>query len=427
MKPVKSVNPADGARAGRENWAPWRAELEAADSTSMGRVPETRRQAVVKLLWIAIWMLYLGAPVDDLVHGGHGTAVVVLASLGLTGFVIAYLSLVFLRTNTEEEKRWVYWVLCALAGLAAVTSATLGKPWLVLFVYVSVACGAVLPPTRSRWLIPAATGALALIGSFVDTQRDLFPALLIPCLLGGFAMVGIRQLVQTMRELREARETVAQLAATEERLRLARDLHDLLGHSLSLITLKSELAGRMLPDRPVDAAQQVADIEKVSRQALVDVREAVSGYRRPTLATELAGARTALAAAGIAADLPVELPPTAAAQDDGTSPALAPDTEGALAWALREAITNVIRHSGATRCVITLTERSDDGAGTVVLTVTDDGRGPAGGPGNGLSGLEERLLLAGGSLTTGPAAPTGFTLSASVPRRTPVVTVPPLA
>ncbi|MCZ4120053.1 sensor histidine kinase [Streptomyces sp. H39-S7] len=397
----------------------------------MGRVPDNRRQAVVKLLWISIWMLYLGAPLDDLVHGGHGAVVVVPASLGLAGFVIAYLALVFLRTNTEEQERWVHWVLGVLAVLALVTSATLGKPWLVLFVYVSVVCGAVLPSTWSRWLIPATTGALALVGSFVDTAGDLFPALLIPCLLGGFAMVGIRHLVQTMRALREARETVAQLAATEERLRLARDLHDLLGHSLSLITLKSELAGRMLPDRPEDAAQQVADIEKVSRQALVDVREAVSGYRRPTLATELAGARIALAAAGIVAEFPVELPPTAAAPADGpTPPSLAPDTESALAWALREAITNVIRHSGATRCVIALAERSDGGAGTFVLTVTDNGHGPAdgpGGPGNGLSGLEERLLLAGGGLSTGPAAPGGFTLSASVPRRSPVVTLPPLA
>ena len=85
------------------------------------------------------------------------------------------------------------------------------------------------------------------------------------------------------RELREARATVAQLAANEERLRLARDLHDLLGHSLSLITLKSELAGRMLPGDPEQAARQVADIEQVGRQALVDVREAVSGFRRPTL------------------------------------------------------------------------------------------------------------------------------------------------
>jgi two-component system sensor histidine kinase DesK len=273
----------------------------------------------------------------------------------------------------------------------------------VLFVYLSVAAGAALPWKQSRWTVPACTAALAAVGVWKDADRSLYPALLIPTLLGGFAMMGIKQLVRTMRELRDARETVAHLAATEERLRLARDLHDLLGHSLSLVTLKSELAGRMLPDRPEDAAQQVADIEKVSRQALVDVREAVSGYRRPTLPAELASARAALTAAGVATRLHVP-----DAVDD-----LAPHAEGALAWALREAVTNVVRHSGAATCVVAL---ATDGA-TATLTVSDDGRGPAADhtPGNGLTGLTERLILAGGTLRTARSGDGGFTLAASVP------------
>ena len=217
-------------------------------------------------------------------------------------------------------------------------------------------------------------------------------------------MIGVRQMIRTTIALREARATVAHLAATEERLRLARDLHDLLGHSLSLITLKSELAGRMLPGRPDQAAEQVADVERVSRQALVDVREAVSGFRRPTLETETAGARTALAAAGIRADLP------------GLSdefPALPPDQEGALGWALREAVTNVVRHSGARRCTVTLTRTGGD----LCLSVTDDGRGPQEGDrdGNGLTGLAERLALADGRLETGAAPREGFVLRAFVP------------
>ncbi|MEV6011504.1 sensor histidine kinase [Streptomyces sp. NPDC051976] len=376
------------------------------DTTAMGRVPETRKQALVKLMWIGIWLLYLGSPVSDLADGGHGVVVTVLAALGLTAFVCSYLAVVFLRTNTgHPPERWVYGVLAAEAVLALTLSATLGKDWLVLFVYVSVGCGAALPGRQSRWAVPAVTAALAAVGTAVDRPGDLYPALLIPALLGGFAMVGIRQLVRTMRELREARETVAHLAATEERLRLARDLHDLLGHSLSLITLKSELAGRMLPDRPEDAAQQVADIEKVSRQALVDVREAVSGYRRPTLAAELASARSALASAGIAARV----------HQPERLPGLAPDGESALAWALREAVTNVVRHSGAQLCVIALSSAAD--ATTATLTVSDDGRGPAEQhtPGNGLTGLTERLILAGGTLTTDRAGDGGFTLRATVP------------
>jgi len=436
--------------AGREvaSWPPWRRQVEDADSTSMGRVPETRRQAVIKLLWVGIWLLYLGAPVSDLADGHHSALVTALAAAGLTVFVLSYLALVFLRSNAADQpERWTYGVLGAQTVLSLLLAATLGKAWLVLFVYVGVACGAALPVTQARYALPAVTALLAVVGSWVDSSRDLYPALIIPALLGGFAMVGIKQLVRTMRELREARETVAHLAATEERLRLARDLHDLLGHSLSLITLKSELAGRMLPARPGDAAEQVADIERVSRQALVDVREAVSGYRRPRLTAELASARAALASAGISVRSHVPTP----------VPDLPPDTESALAWALREAVTNVVRHSGATTCVVALQttaapaggvsevpgvgaadetgevseiggvggvggmtgagELRRTGGGTATLTVSDDGRGPAPGhtPGNGLTGLAERLILAGGTVATGRAGDGGFRLRATVP------------
>lgn len=389
-----------------EAWPPWRREIEAADDSPMGRIPETRKQALVKLAWIGIWLLYLGSPVSDLSDGHHSVAVVVLAGLGLALFVVAYLALVFLRTSADERPAtWVYEILAAQTVLSLGLSSTLGKDWLVLFVYVAVACGAALPAEEARWAVPGVTVVLAGTGAWVDSPGELYPALVIPALLGGFAMLGVKQLVRTMRELREARKTVAQLAATEERLRLARDLHDLLGHSLSLITLKSELAGRMLPARPEEAAQQVGDIERVSRQALVDVREAVSGYRRPTLAGEVAAARGALASAGVAVRTHIPDP----------LPGLAGDTEGALAWALREAATNVVRHSGAALCVCALTV--DPEAGVAVLTVSDDGHGPAvAGPrGNGLTGLAERLALAGGSLTTARAGDGGFTLRAAVP------------
>ncbi len=185
-----------------------------------------------------------------------------------------------------------------LAAQSSVLALTLGREWLVLFVYVSIASGAALPPRLSRWTIPGACALMTGLAFAVPDGKDLLWGLLVPALLGGFAMTGVRELIRTTVALREARATVAHLAANEERLRLARDLHDLLGHSLSLITLKSELAGRMLPDHPDRAAQQVADIEQVSRQALVDVREAVTGYRRPRLAGELSGARVALRAAG---------------------------------------------------------------------------------------------------------------------------------
>ncbi|MER6722067.1 sensor histidine kinase [Streptomyces halstedii] len=359
--------------------------------------PYGRRQYVVKLLWIGVWLAFMSAPVKDLAVGRHTPVGRALGGAGLALFVAVYLVLLFRHTARPLGRRRLLGMLSLLGAVALLLGLTLGVPWLVLFVYVSVSAGATLPIRTSRLLIPLICAVMAGAGLVLHDARDTVVALLFPALLGGFAMSGVRQLIRTTVELREARATVAELAANEERLRLARDLHDLLGHSLSLITLKSELAGRLLPDHPGRAAEQVADIERVSRQALVDVRDAVSGYRRPTLPGELAGARTALAAAGITADVPAEAP------DD-----LPDGPEEALAWGLREAVTNVVRHSGARRCEVRLLRRETLDGPLVELAVTDDGRGaPGSPPGNGLTGLAERLTHVHGSLTTGPATGTG--------------------
>ncbi|MFF4454631.1 sensor histidine kinase [Streptomyces goshikiensis] len=369
-----------------------------------GLRPETRRQKTVKALWICVWLFYLSAPVTDLVSGGHSLGARLLGGLGLAAFVAWYLVLVF-RTARQTEVRRVLISVVALSVTATVLSLSLGREWLVLFVFVSIASGAALPGEISRFTVPGVTALLALTAFAVPGGDEYLAGLLIPALMGGFAMVGIRAMIRTTMELREARATVAQLAANEERLRMARDLHDLLGHSLSLITLKSELAGRMLPARPDAAAQQVADIERVSRQALVDVREAVSGYRRPTLPGELAGARTALTAAGVLADLPAE-----PVED------LPEEVESVLAWALREAVTNVVRHSGAQRCTVRVELLQTLAGKRVELSVADDGGGSgAPVPGNGLTGLTERLEAVGGTLSAGPAGKRGFRLLARVP------------
>ncbi|KJY46902.1 histidine kinase [Streptomyces sp. NRRL S-444] len=369
----------------------------------IGLRPGNRREKIVKSLWISVWLFYLSAPVTDLVSGGHSPGARLLGGLGLAAFVAWYLVLVF-RTARQTEVRRVLLSVAVLSAQATILSLALGREWLVLFVYVAIASGAALPGEISRFTVPGATALLALTAFAVPGGDAYLAGLLIPALMGGFAMVGIRAMIRTTMELREARATVAQLAANEERLRMARDLHDLLGHSLSLITLKSELAGRMLPAHPERAAQQVADIEQVSRQALVDVREAVSGYRRPTLPGELAGARTALAAAGVRADLPAE-----PGED------LPEEVESALAWSLREAVTNVVRHSGAQRCTVRL-ETLQTLAGPVVeLSVADDGAGGPSVAGNGLTGLTERLEAVGGTLSAGQTGKKGFRLLARIP------------
>jgi two-component system sensor histidine kinase DesK len=372
----------------------------------IGQRPENRRQKVIKSLWAGIWLVYLSAPVVDLLNGGHSTGARITGWTGLVGFVVWYMLLLF-RTGRGDRTDVVLGSLAVLAAESTLLALTLGREWLVLFVYVSIASGAALPLRLARWTVPGASALMTALAFVVPDARSFLGGLLIPALLGGFAMTGVRELIRTTIALREARATVAHLAANEERLRLARDLHDLLGHSLSLITLKSELAGRMLPGHPDKAAQQVADIEQVSRQALVDVREAVTGYRRARLTSELAGAQVALAAAGVAPELPAEPDLTGVPEE----------SESALAWALREAVTNVVRHSGARRCTVELLRRQTLDGQVLELSVEDDGSGGPGSadaPGNGLTGLAERLEKAGGGLEAGRTRH-GFRLVARVP------------
>jgi two-component system sensor histidine kinase DesK len=369
----------------------------------MGEPPRNMREALRKMVWILPWLVFFASPVSDLTGGHHTSGATVAGWAGLVAFVGVYMTLVFRNMGRPFPTPVVAVLLSVLGVLAVTLCLTLGGRWLGLFVYLSVSCGVTLPLRAAYWTIPLTTVVFLAIGLRED--EDAAWGLVLVVLLVGYSMTGVRQLVRTTVELRKARATVAQLAANEERLRLARDLHDLLGHSLSLITLKSELAGRMLPDHPGKAAQQVADIEQVSRQALVDVREAVTGYRRPRLAAELAGTQVALTAAGIVADVP----------DEPDLAGVPEESEAALAWALREAVTNVVRHSGAGRCTVEVLKRQTLDGYMLELSVEDDGSGGTGkGPGNGLTGLTERLEKAGGTLEAGRTK-RGFRLVARVP------------
>jgi two-component system sensor histidine kinase DesK len=216
----------------------------------------------------------------------------------------------------------------------------------------------------------------------------------------GLILVGARRLMELVRELEAARAQVAELAAREERLRLSRDMHDLLGHHLSLIALKSQLARKLMGRDAGAAEREVRDIEAVARSSLEEARAAVRGLRRASLDAELAGAREALEAAGL--DVRME--------SAGPLPAR---TETLLGFVAREGATNVIRHSDARRCEIAVRRVGE----IAELEVRDDGTGrtDAGGDGSGLRGLAERLAEAGGTLAAGPADEGGFRLVARVP------------
>ena len=295
-----------------------------------------------------------------------------------------------------------------LAVLAAVLSFALGPEWRVLFFYhVNVAAGIMLPK-RDAYATTAGIATLTLVlGSSSGLAWLVVPAVA----LGLWATSFVGQ-VAAVAELRDAREELARLAVAEERLRFARDLHDLLGHSLSLITLKSELAGRLLPAAPEKAAAEVHDIESVARRALREVREAVAGYRRPTLDEELDGAREMLEAAGITCRI------------ENSLGASSTEADAVLAWVVREGATNVIRHSRARRCEIRLS-RDDEEARA---EITDDGRGHPPEPGrttdgSGLSGLAERVGALGGGFEAGPPPGGGFRLRVSLPLREPATQV----
>jgi two-component system, NarL family, sensor histidine kinase DesK len=364
-------------------------------------------------LFSGIWLAYLIQPISNL-FGRHDPAWIAGGLVLAAAFCAIYLPALM---YVDERPRWAGAGLAALAVLSAVSCAVYGEHWTPLWIYVSAAAGLILTAIFDRRV--ASLGIVIITGLYLIscwiTHLDGADtvAVLLPVVLIGFAMIGFRMQLILMHELAQARETVAKLAANEERLRLARDMHDLTGQSLSMITLKSELAAKRLTRLPASAERdailtEMNDVSQVSRQTLHDIREAVSGYRRPTLAIEVITARSALEAGGIGLD-----------DDSGLtmrSGMFDPEAEAVLAWCLREAVTNVIRHSRARTCRIRLTERP----GETSLEVTDDGRGfsgPAGdsASGSGLRGMSERLSAVDGHLSLGrPETGRGFRLTATV-------------
>ena len=424
VTPGPAVASATGAAPGPDGPAPDGGQPPAPAELMAPR----SRWSRVGWLFAAIWLVYLAQPIGklwsdpDLGRRYLGLAdLIAFAAL----FIVAFAAARFLRDsrNRRISRRIGVAVLAAESILVGLAYAALGPSAGSLLIYVSV-MAVFLLPTRAGW---AAVGALAAVSLIVPWAHGwtVDGTMAFQIFVSALAAWGVSHVIQRNAQLVEARNEITRLALAEQRNRFARDLHDILGHSLTVVAVKAELAGRLTSLDPQRAETEIADVERIARQALADVRAAAAGYREVTLAGELASARTALAAAGIEADLP----------DQGISSIPRPRQE-LFGWAVREGVTNVVRQSGATRCRVRVTasqiEIGDDGCGppapadgTVNRAGTRDGWpadhlealasgcGPA--SGHGLAGLRERAASAGATVSVGRSATGGFALRVHVP------------
>jgi two-component system, NarL family, sensor histidine kinase DesK len=339
-----------------------------------------------------------------------------LACLGLTAFAVLYVAAIWLRWRGSHQ-RPAYLLLIVLGAVTLAMNIGYGADMIILAPLLSIACGAVVPwtgqPGRRQEPLPllvvfivasiAALVTWAQGGTLGDIGQAWYPA----ALSGSITAIMYRFLV-AVAELRRTREELARSAVDAERLRFARDLHDLLGHTLSVMVVKAQAVRKLAGVNPSLAAEQAADIETIGRQALTEVRETVAGYRGRGLSRELEAARTALADAGF----------TAVVRQGGrTAGRPVPDEADALlGWVVREGVTNVIKHSGGQQCEIDVRNSN----GEVGVEITDDGAGadgefPSGG--HGLAGLTERIGAAGGRVEAGPRLGGGYRLAAVIPVR----------
>lgn len=333
-----------------------------------------------------VWLVFLAFPIGYLVGAG-GSTLWVLEGLGvILLFAVVYV-IGFGYADAVPRHRRYRWLLVWYAGLALIAV------WISLFVghwvfnltpyfvaaamftlpiAIGLSASAVIMMLACLTLVRYAENVWAMVYSTSGTMV-------------GAAIIIVIAIVARREDSKRALEN--RLAISGEREHVARDVHDLLGHSLTVINLKAEVAAKLLEADPERARREILEISRLSRVALADVRSTVTRLRRPDFAGEVEAARRALDTAGISADLP---DPQAAQQLPGVNAPL-------FSWALREAVTNVVRHSGASTCRVRVTPEK--------LQVDDDGAGFRGTSGNGLSGLRERIEESGGSLDLGPLFP----------------------
>jgi two-component system sensor histidine kinase DesK len=349
-------------------------------------------------------LLFLIGPAADLFQSSLAPLRVALLTAAFVVFVVLYAAAMGAGGMNRLEPEATIAVLAALALLpAAMLAAGAPTSFELLYVFVATAAGLRLRPWPAVVVIVLTAAGVGAAGAAAGESSSATSAKVLTILALGTMMTAFSRQIRVNRELQAARHELARLAVTEERLRIARDLHDLLGHSLSVITLKSELAARLVTGDNPRVAAELADVHDVSRQALAEVRAAVQGYRRLALQDALSSAGTALSAAGIEYEF------------DDAPGAIPPEVEELFAWAVREGTTNVVRHSAAAHCVV----RIRDESGQLTMEVEDDGStAPAAPhPGSGLTGLAERATRLRGRVEAAATPAGGFRLRLVVPVR----------
>jgi two-component system, NarL family, sensor histidine kinase DesK len=339
-------------------------------------------------LFAAIWLFYLWNNISALRAQPNGWArdvglVAVVAFGALYLFAVSLMRHV--RATQRRSRSFVIkiWVtLIALLALTAVQVPGAGDSSLTCLVYIAATAMIGLPLTQG---IPAA----AVLGVVAEVLPAVVPgwhdnSYGLAVLLGSAATYGIRLAAERQKRLLVAQQEISALAVQNERARIASDLHDILGHSLTVVTVKAELAQRLLDVDIEKARKELRDLELLARDALSDVRATAMGVRGISLPGEIAAAREALAAAHVTAELP------------GAADEVPTRLRELFAWTIREAVTNIVRHSRASHVEVTLGPASveilDDGVGTAAAAPSD---------GQGLKGLRRRADALGAQLTVG--------------------------
>ncbi len=374
------------------------------------------------LLWIVwiVWLPFLVPGVLQLLQPSASPASVAALAV-MAVFVLIYCVFSFRRAlalsgKSEENdgrsanlrRTGVVLVMLVLAAVVEILAKSRNLDATSLFIYTTAYAGTAFRVPRAVVTNAAVLGICLGLGGILGFSLAslLFPVFLV--VVVSFMTMNWARSIVVGRKLHEAQGEIARLAAADERLRIARDLHDLLGQKLSFIALKSELARHLVASAPDRAEAEIAEVESTVRSTLQEVREAVSGYRKPDLSRELRAAAEILSAAGIRIE-------------DRCSArlvrSLSAAANEAMAWAVREGVTNVIRHSRASTCIIELSEKD----GLVTMAIADDGGGDVAaaaglpGKGNGLRGLRERFSALGGECSAQGRTQGGFALTATVP------------